>query len=187
MARQRSRSEQANQGAFPLADLHERPPPPVPWLRILLGGLLGLAILAAAAAGLIRALIDTEQLHADALAALRAATGRQVRIEGPLTIVSYFGATVAIDDVVIPNLANPSRDLARIARIEAELSLYALLLGRTESSAWWSPAPNLRWRLPPMAAATGRTRPRPPQPPPPMHPPPRSSPCRRPSTSATAG
>ncbi|MCC6719628.1 MAG: AsmA family protein [Acetobacteraceae bacterium] len=164
MARQRSRSEQANQGAFPLADLHERPPPPVPWLRILLGGLLGLAILAAAAAGLIRALIDTEQLHADALAALRAATGRQVRIEGPLTIVSYFGATVAIDDVVIPNLANPSRDLARIARIEAELSLYALLLGRTEIQRVVVSGPELaleiaadgsgNWQNPPPAATT---------------------------------
>jgi len=134
MARyRRVRIERAGQGAFPLAHLQERPPPPVPWLRILLLGAFGVAVLVAAAIGGIRALIDTEALHAQAEAALRQATGREVRIGGRLTIESYFGATVAVEDVVIPNLPGASRpDLARIDRLEAELSFLSLLTGRPE-------------------------------------------------------
>ncbi len=145
MARQRRiRIERAGQGAFPLAHLQERPPPPVPWLRILLLGAFGIAVLVGAAIGGIRALIDTEALHAQAEAALRQATGRDVRIGGRLTIESYFGATVAIEDVVIPNLPGASRpDLARIDRMEAELSFLSLLSGRPEIQRLVIDAPDI--------------------------------------------
>ena len=135
--RRRTRIERAGQGAFPLADLNERPPPPIPWLRMLIIGVLGCGVLAGAAAGLIRALIDTEALHEQARAALVQLTGRDVRIGSPLTITSYFGATVALDNIAIanrptPQQATPPSDIIRIARIEAELSLMGLLLGRPE-------------------------------------------------------
>jgi uncharacterized protein involved in outer membrane biogenesis len=113
--------------------MQERAPPPVPWLRFVLLGLLAVVLALVGAIGLIRALIDTGALHAQAEAALRQATGRDVTIGGRLTIESYFGATVAVEDVVIPNLPGASRpDLARIERIEAELSLLSLLSGTPE-------------------------------------------------------
>ena len=135
MARRRrsNRGERAGQGAFPLADMHERPPPPIPWLRFFLVGLLGLGLLTGAAIGLIRAVIDTEALRRDALVALRDATGRDVRIGGKLSIVSYFGATVAIDDIAIANRPGAApADMIRIERVEAELSLLSLFTGRAE-------------------------------------------------------
>ena len=135
MARRRrsSNSERAGHGAFPLADIHERPLPPVPWLRIMLAGLLGLAVLTGAAVGLIRTLIDTEAMREDVLTALHQATGRDVRIGGKLSIVSYFRATVAIDDIAIANRPGATRpDIIRIERVEAELSLLSLFTGRTE-------------------------------------------------------
>ena len=134
MARQRrQRSERATQGAFPLAELHERPPPPLPWLRWLLGGIAALAVLTLAALGTIRALIDTAALQAQAEEALRHATGREVRVGGKLSIQSYFGATVALDDIAIANRPGAAvPDILRIARAEAELSLLSLLGGRAE-------------------------------------------------------
>ena len=181
MARRRrsNRSERtghgAGQGAFPLADMHERPPPPVPWLRFILAGLLGLAVLTGAAIGLIRALIDTEAMHEDTLTALRDATGRDVRIGGKLRITSYLGATVAIDDITIANRPNAAGsgaerpDMIRIARAEAELSLLALLTGRAEIQRLVIDNPDIaleidadgrgNWQNPPSAnppAATGR-------------------------------
>ncbi len=145
MARHRRvRIERAGQGAFPLAHLQERPPPPVPWLRVLLLGVVGVAVLIGVAIGGIRALIDTEALHAQAEAALRQATGRDVRIGGRLTIQSYFGATVAIEDVVIPNLPGAARpELARIERMEAELSFLSLLTGRPEIQRLVIEAPDI--------------------------------------------
>lgn len=125
------RIERAGQGAFPLADLHERPPPPIPWLRIVLLGVLGLGLLAGAGIGAIRALIDTEALHAEAVAALRQATGREVTIGGKLVVESIAGATVAVENVVIPTRPGfEGPPLARIARLEAELSLLSLFSGR---------------------------------------------------------
>ena len=135
MARRRrsNAGERTGEGAFPLAELRERPPPPVPWLRFVMLALFGIAILVGGAIGLIRALIDTEAMRQDAIIALREATGRPVRIGGKLEITSYFGATVALDDIAIANLpgADPP-DMIRIARAEAELSLLSLITGRAE-------------------------------------------------------
>ena len=126
------RIERAGQGAFPLADLHERPPPPIPWLRIILAALLGIGVLAGAGLGLLRLLIDTDALRAEAVAALRQATGREVTVEGPLVIDSLAKATVALEGVVIPTRAGfEGPPLARIGRLEAELSRSSLLTGRT--------------------------------------------------------
>ena len=134
MARQRwGRNRRGRSGGRPLADLHERPPPPVPWLRMILTGLFGLVVLMAGAAGLIRALIDTEAIHAEAQAALAEITGREVRIGGRLQVVSYFSATIAFDDIAIANRPGADvPDMVRIGRVEAELSLLALVSGRTE-------------------------------------------------------
>jgi AsmA protein len=133
MARRRMRMERTAAGGLALADLRERPAPPFPWLRALLISLLALGGLAFAVVGLIRALIDTEAMKADAEAALRQATGREVRILGPLTITSYLGATVAVDDIQIPNRPGAAAPMmARIARLEAELSLGSLFGGAVE-------------------------------------------------------
>ena len=126
------RIERAGQGAFPLADLNERPPPPIPWLRIVLVAVLVLGLLGGAGLGVMRLLIDTEALRAEPQAALRLATGREVTIEGPLVIDSIAEATVAVENVVIPTRAGfEGPPLARIGRLEAELSRSSLLAGRT--------------------------------------------------------
>lgn len=126
------RIDRAGQGSFPLADLNERPPPPVPWLRIVLGVVLVIGLLAGAGLGVMRLLIDTEGLRAEAQAALRLATGREVTIGGPLVIDSIAKATVAVENVVIPTRAGfEGPPLVRIGRLEAELSRSSLLTGRT--------------------------------------------------------
>lgn len=126
------RIERAGQGAFPLAQLREGRPPPLPWLRLLLAAVLGISLLAGAGIGLIRLLIDTEALREEAQAALRQATGREVTITGPLVIDSVGKATVALENVVIPTRAGfDGPPLARIGRLEAELSRSSLLTGRT--------------------------------------------------------
>ncbi len=172
--RRRSRFERAGQGAFPLADLHERPPPRIAWLRLVLTAVLGLSVLAAATAGLIRLLIDTDDLHEQAQAALVHVTGRDVRIGRHLAITSYFGATVAIDDIIIPALpgADPA-DMVRIDRIEAELSHTSLLFGRPQINRLVISGPDIALSI----DANGRGNwqplapPTPPAPPTPLAPP----------------
>lgn len=126
------RIERAGQGTFPLAQLREGRPPPFPWLRLLLAAVLGISLLAGAGLGLLRLLIDTEALREEAQVALRQATGREVTITGPLVIDSIAKATVALENVVIPTRAGfDGPPLARIGRLEAELSRSSLLTGRT--------------------------------------------------------
>jgi AsmA protein len=162
------RIERAGQGAFPLAQLREGRPPPVPWLRIVLAAVLGISILVGAGLGLIRLLIDTEALSEEAQAALRQATGREVTITGPLVIDSIAKATVALENVVIPTRAGfDGPPLARIGRLEAELSRSSLLTGRTVIKRLVIADPEIHlaidadgvpnWRNPPAAPGTRPT------------------------------
>jgi len=129
----RSRSERESSVAFPLAALRERPAPPFRWFRALVLVLLALGGLAGGGVLVIASLIDKDAIHAEAQAALQAATGRAVRIGGPLEITSYYGATLVAGDIVIPNRPGAvPPDMMRIAQVEVELSLGALLAGRTE-------------------------------------------------------
>lgn len=129
--RRRVRVERGEAAGFPLAAMRERPVPAFPWLRAILLGVVVIAALLGAAMATVRALIDLDALKAEAEAALREAIGQPVRIEGEVTILSYLATAVAIDRIVVANRAGSAQpDMLRIARLEAELGLGALLAGR---------------------------------------------------------
>ncbi len=129
----RARTDRERNGDVPLAALRERPPPPFPWLRIFLLAAVVVGAIAGGGVALISSLIDADAIRADAQAALRAATGRAVRIDGPLTIESYYGATLVANDIYLPNRPGAAQpDMLRIARVEVELSLAALFAGRVD-------------------------------------------------------
>ena len=128
MTPRRVRVERGGNAAFPLAQIRERPARPFRWFRALLLVVLLLALAFGGAVAALQVLIDPVALKAQAEAILRQATGRELRIDGNFTVISYFGATVAVDDVKLANRAGFAQpDMLRIARLEVELSIPALL------------------------------------------------------------
>ncbi|MDH5575214.1 MAG: AsmA family protein [Nitrospirota bacterium] len=91
-------------------------------------GILVLVLLAGLGYALFPFLIDEERYHAPLEAGATFALGRQVTIEGPISLSLSFHPTLALEDVHIANPSWASRpDLLHATRLEAQLSLLALL------------------------------------------------------------
>jgi uncharacterized protein involved in outer membrane biogenesis len=98
------------------------------WLTVAaIAALLPAAVLSAAF------LVDPDDYKPQLVAAVQEATGRTLTLEGKLRISRSLWPTVEVSGVSLANLPGGSRpDMARAERIEAQLSLPALLWRRIE-------------------------------------------------------
>ncbi len=92
---------------------------------------LGLLVLAVVPVMALRAWFDPSDLRLRATEAVRRATGRELTIDGPLTLVWSPLPRVRAEDVHLSNPPGLSRpDMARARSIEAGVALWPLLSGR---------------------------------------------------------
>jgi uncharacterized protein involved in outer membrane biogenesis len=103
-----------------------------------------LLLLAVAALAVAVTLLDPNDYKPQIVAAVQQVTGRTLRLGGPLRISRSLWPTVEVTDVTLANLPGGTRpDLARVERIEAQLSLPALLHRRIEVSKLALDGPNI--------------------------------------------
>jgi hypothetical protein len=103
-----------------------------------------LLLLAVSALGFAVTLLDPNDYKPQIVAAVQQATGRTLRLGGPLRISRSLWPTIEVTDVTLANLPGGTRpDLARAERIEAQLSLFALLHHRLELSKLTLEGPNI--------------------------------------------
>ena len=101
-----------------------------PWWRATVIILFGLPLLAAGT-GIV--LLDPNAYKSEIVEAAQNATGRTLTLNGPVRISRSLWPTIEVSDVTLANLPGGSRpDIARVERIEAQLSLPALLWHRIE-------------------------------------------------------
>src|SRR5271166_2554686 len=94
------------------------------WL-ILLGLLV---LLPVAALGLLAGVFDPGAYEAQAMAAVRRATGRDLTFNGPVSVSWGLSPVFAARDVTLANIDGGSRpEMMRIERLEARVSLLPLL------------------------------------------------------------
>lgn len=92
-----------------------------------------LVLLPLAALGAAIVLVDPDDYKPQLAAAVQEATGRALSLGGPLRISRSLWPTIEVNDVKLANLPGGSRqDMARAERIQAQLSLPALLWRRIE-------------------------------------------------------
>ena len=103
-----------------------------------------LVLLAVASLGVAVTFLDPNDYKPQIIAAVQQATGRTLSLGGPLRISRSLWPTIEITDVTLANLPGGTRpDLARAERIEAQLSLLALLHHRIELSKLTLEGPNI--------------------------------------------
>ena len=79
------------------------------------------------------AVIDPNVYKPELIATVQRATGRTLSLGGPLRVSRSLWPTIEVTDVQLANLPGGTRpDMARAERIEAQLSLFALLRRRIE-------------------------------------------------------
>ena len=107
-----------------------------------------LLLLPVAALGITVAVVDPNDYKPQVVAAVQRATGRTLTLGGPLRISRSLWPTIAVTDVKLANLPGGSRpDMARAERIEAQLSLPALLHRRIEVTKLTLVGPNILFEL----------------------------------------
>ena len=103
-----------------------------------------LLLLAVSALGVAVTFLDPNDYKPQIVAAVQQATGRTLSLGGPLRISRSLWPTIEVTDVTLANLPGGTRpDLARAERIEAQLSLPALLRRRIEVSKLTLEEPNI--------------------------------------------
>ena len=103
-----------------------------------------LLLLAVASLGVAVTFLDPNDYKPQIVAAVQQATGRTLSLGGPLRISRSLWPTIEVTDVTLANLPGGTRpDLARAERIEAQLSLPALLRRRIEVSKLTLEGPNI--------------------------------------------
>ncbi|HEY2315678.1 MAG TPA: AsmA family protein, partial [Streptosporangiaceae bacterium] len=103
-----------------------------------------LLLLTVAALGVAVTLVNPNDYKPQILAAVQQATGRTLSLGGPLRISRSLWPTIEVTDVTLANLPGGTRpDLARAERIEAQLSLPALLRHRIVVSKLTLEGPNI--------------------------------------------
>ena len=109
-------------------------------LRI--GALLTVILLLAAGAGV--AFFDPNDFKPEIVRAVWDATGRTITLTGPLRVSWTLRPTFEITDVSLANLPGGTRsDIARVERIEAQLSILALLRREVEVVKLTLTGPNI--------------------------------------------
>jgi uncharacterized protein involved in outer membrane biogenesis len=107
-----------------------------------------LLLLPAAALGVAVAVVNPNDYKPQIVAAVQRATGRTLSVGGPLRISRSLWPTIEVTDVMLANLPGGTRpDMARAERIEAQLSLPALLRRRIEVSKLTLIGPNILFEL----------------------------------------
>ena len=103
-----------------------------------------LLLLTVAALGVAVTLVNPNDYKLQIVAAVQQATGRTLSLGGPLRISRSLWPTIEVTDVTLANLPGGTRpDLARAERIEAQLSLLALLRRRIVVSKLTLEGPNI--------------------------------------------
>jgi len=103
-----------------------------------------LLLLAVSALGVAVTFLDPNDYKPQIVAAVQQTTGRTLSLGGPLRISRSLWPTIEVTDVTLANLPGGTRpDLARVERIEAQLSLPALLRRRIEVSKLALEGPNI--------------------------------------------
>ena len=103
-----------------------------------------LLLLAVAALGVAVTFLDPNDYKPQIIAAVQQATGRTLSLGGPLRISRSLWPTIEVRDVTLANLPGGTRpDLAHAERIEARLSLPALLHRRIEVIKLTLEGPNI--------------------------------------------
>lgn len=125
--------------------------------KFIIPSILGLAALAVAGAVYLRSL-DFSQYKDGLVQELRVATGRDVAIDGPISLVYGFEPAFVIQGVRIGNAPWGTRaDMAQVDRVTARIDLAALLRGRlnfdqlrlTQANIWLETDPygKVNWVL----------------------------------------
>jgi uncharacterized protein involved in outer membrane biogenesis len=110
------------------------------WLR----PIAALAVLLVAAAGTGVAVLDPNDYKPQIIAAVQNATGRTLTLDGPVRLSPSLWPTIEVNNVSLANLPGGSRpDIARAERIEAQVSLLALLWHRIEVTKLTLVGPNI--------------------------------------------
>lgn len=109
-----------------------------------LGAAALLLLLPAAVLGVAVCIVDPNDYTPQIVAAVQRATGRTLSLGGTLRISRSLWPTIEVTDVKLANLPGGTRpDMARVERIEAQLSLPALLRRRIELSKLTLTGPNI--------------------------------------------
>jgi len=112
------------------------------WLRVA----TLLLLLLVAAVSVTVAVLDPNDYKPQIIAAAQRATGRVLTLGGPLRISRSLWPTIEVTNVELANLPGGTRpDMARAERIEAQLSLLALLHRRVELSKLTLIGPNIQF------------------------------------------
>jgi len=94
------------------------------------------------------AVVNPNDYKPQIVAAVQRATGRTLSLGGPLRISRSLWPTIEVTDVMLANLPGGTRpDMARAERIEAQLSLLALLRRRIEIGKLTLDGPNILFEL----------------------------------------
>jgi AsmA protein len=97
-----------------------------------------------AAIGIAVAVIEPNDYKPDIIAAVQDATGRTLNLNGPLRVSRSLWPTIEVNDVALANLQGGTRpDMAHANRIEARLSLPALLWHQIEVAELTLIGPNI--------------------------------------------
>ncbi|MFC0410037.1 AsmA family protein [Roseomonas elaeocarpi] len=105
-------------------------------------------LLPVAAVGAALAVLDPDDYKGELTAAVQRSTGRVLSLGGPLRVAWALSPTVEVSDVTLANLPGGTRpDMARAERIEARLSLWALLHRRLEVEQLTLIGPNILFEL----------------------------------------
>ncbi len=108
------------------------------------GAVAAVVMLPVAAIGAAAALLDPEDYKQTLVNTVQDATGRTLRLNGPIRLSRSLWPTIEVNDVTLANLPGGSRpDMARAERIEAQLSLPALLRRRIEVARLTLIGPNI--------------------------------------------
>ncbi len=114
------------------------------WAWWLGGSAATLLVLPVVAVGVAIAVVDPDDYKPQLAAAVQDATGRALTLNGPLRISRSLWPTVEVTDVKLANLPGGTRpDMARAERIEAQLSLPALIRRRIEVTRLTLIGPNI--------------------------------------------
>ena len=109
-----------------------------------LGAAACLIVLPVAVLGVAVALLDPNDYKPAIIEAVQHATGRTLGLNGPLRVSRSLWPTIEVSGVTLANLPGGSRpDMARAERIEASLSLPALLRHRIEVTSLTLIGPNI--------------------------------------------
>ncbi|MGI4939248.1 MAG: AsmA family protein [Janthinobacterium lividum] len=101
-------------------------------------------VLPIAAIGIAAAVLDPNDFKQTLVAAVHDKTGRTLSLNGPIRLSRSLWPTIRVDDVTLANLPGGTRpDMAHAERIEAQLSLPALLHRRIEIAKLTLIGPNI--------------------------------------------